>query len=52
MECKVEKNKQSCACPSKNCERNGVCCDCLRAHLSRKSLPMCMRKLDWIKVTA
>lgn len=52
MECKVEKNKQGCACPSKSCERNGICCDCLRAHLARKSLPMCMRKLDWIKVTA
>ena len=50
MECKVETNKEQCACGSMDCERRGLCCDCLRAHLSKKQLPMCMRQLDWIQV--
>ncbi len=52
MDCKVESNKATCGCPSKDCERKGICCDCLRAHLPKKSLPMCMRKLDWLKTVA
>ena len=51
MDCKVESNKEKCACPNTDCERRGVCCECLKAHLASRSLPMCMRKLDWIKVT-
>ena len=31
MDCKVESNKEKCACPSKDCERRGQCCECLRA---------------------
>lgn len=50
MDCKVEGNKEKCACPNKDCERRGICCECVRTHLSNRSLPMCMRKLDWIKV--
>ena len=50
MDCKVESNKEKCACQSKDCERRGICCECLKNHLSNRSLPMCMRKLDWIKV--
>lgn len=49
MECKAEANKGKCPCTA-DCERHGVCCDCLRAHLSRKSLPACLRELDWIEV--
>ena len=51
MDCKVESNKEKCTCANVECERRGICCECLRAHLSSRSLPMCMRKLDWIKVT-
>ena len=49
MECKVESNKDLCACASETCENRGICCDCLRSHLAKKSLPVCMRKLDWLK---
>jgi hypothetical protein len=52
MECKVEFNKSKCACESEKCERRGMCCECLRYHVERKSLPVCMRKLEWLKVTA
>jgi len=50
MECKVESNREQCPCTSENCERRGFCCDCLRAHLAKKSLPTCIRNLDWITV--
>jgi len=49
MECKVETNKENCACTA-DCERRGICCECLRAHLPKKSLPKCMRELDWLEV--
>jgi len=49
MECKLELNKEKCPCKSLECERRGICCDCLKAHVSRKSLPICLRNLDWIK---
>ncbi len=49
MECRVEENKEKCTCEAEDCERRGVCCECLRAHLSRRSLPTCLRELDWIE---
>jgi len=52
MECKIEQNKQSCPCTYEPCERKGICCECLRAHLSSKSLPACIKNLDWVQVTS
>ena len=49
MKCRAEENKEKCTCEAEDCERRGVCCECLRAHLSRRSLPTCMRELDWIE---
>lgn len=51
MECKMEANKDRCPCTYEPCDRKGVCCDCLRYHLSTKSLPACLEKLDWIQIT-
>ncbi len=50
MECKVEANKEKCACTYDTCERQGICCDCLKNHLSSESLPACMKNLDWLRV--
>jgi hypothetical protein len=50
MECKKTENKKTCTCPSESCDNHGVCCDCIKAHFARKSLPMCMRDLDWLEV--
>ncbi len=52
MECKRDSNSESCTCAAKDCARHGLCCGCVRNHLAKKSLPGCMRNLDWIKVTA
>ena len=51
MECKVEENKEEYACGNMDCERRGICCECLRNHLSQRSLPLCMRDLDWLQVS-
>ncbi len=50
MECRIESNKEQCACTAENCENRGICCECLRNHLPKKALPACMRSLDWLKV--
>ena len=39
-ECKVEENKTICNC-SYSCGKKGICCDCLRSHLSNGEFPGC-----------
>ena len=51
MECNVTPNKDTCPCQNTKCERRGVCCECLRAHLGARGLPACIRALDWVAVT-
>jgi hypothetical protein len=41
MECGKQKNLKKCNCTYDGCERKGVCCDCLRYHLSMRQLPGC-----------
>ena len=41
MECQKESNKENCTCAHTECSRHGICCDCLRYHLSMKQLPAC-----------
>ena len=41
MECKKEANTADCACTSESCERRGLCCECISAHLSKETLPAC-----------
>ena len=41
MECQKDKNSISCSCAHTECSRHGVCCDCLRYHLSLDELPAC-----------
>ncbi|MDR2732931.1 MAG: hypothetical protein LBB36_06915 [Fibromonadaceae bacterium] len=38
-------NKEQCSCPSKDCERNGLCCKCVAHHRKQGSLPFCLREL-------
>jgi len=41
MECQKEKNLKKCPCTYPNCSRKGLCCECLRYHLSNNELPAC-----------
>jgi hypothetical protein len=35
-------NQQDCPCDDENCERRGICCECIRYHKECKSLPACL----------
>ncbi len=41
MECKQEKNLESCNCSYEPCQRKGLCCDCIVYHLKMRQLPAC-----------
>ena len=45
MECKREENEKQCKCPATDCERHGMCCECVANHREGGSLPMCLRDL-------
>ncbi|MCF7916491.1 MAG: DUF6485 family protein [Candidatus Omnitrophica bacterium] len=36
-----EKNLEFCNCSYPSCSRKGLCCECLRYHLSNQELPAC-----------
>ncbi len=46
MECKKEKNLESCNCSYEPCARKGICCDCLTYHLKNRELPACVFDKD------
>ena len=39
----IETNKENCSCKAFDCERHGVCCECILVHSSNDSLPSCLR---------
>ena len=42
MNCKQEENSGRCTCTAQDCERRGICCDCLTTHLSGRTFPACV----------
>ncbi|OQX88056.1 MAG: hypothetical protein B6D55_01375 [Candidatus Omnitrophica bacterium 4484_70.2] len=43
MECpNKKKNLSSCPCTYPGCSKKGICCECLRYHLSQGELPACL----------
>ncbi len=46
MECKKEKNLESCKCTYTSCTRQGLCCDCIAYHLKSRQLPACCFSAD------
>ncbi|MBU1133912.1 MAG: hypothetical protein KJ569_03245 [Candidatus Omnitrophica bacterium] len=40
-ECNLGENKAKCNCTYEPCARKGVCCECIKYHLSAKQLPAC-----------
>ena len=41
MECREEKNRQTCNC-TYPCSRKGVCCECISYHAGMRQLPACV----------
>lgn len=37
-------NEQDCPCNDLNCERHGICCECIKYHKNKGNLPKCLRK--------
>ena len=41
MECNQVKNLKNCTCSAAGYPRQGICCDCVQYHLSKRQLPGC-----------
>lgn len=41
MECKQKENLKNCPCTWPNCNRKGICCECLKYHQEKGELPAC-----------
>ena len=39
----IETNEENCPCSSLECDRHGVCCECVRAHSDGDPLTSCLR---------
>ena len=39
-----EKNEAQCTCTYTECERRGVCCECIRYHRDNGGAPACVKK--------
>jgi len=41
MECNQKKNLKHCNCSYEPCSKKGICCECIRSHLTSRELPAC-----------
>ena len=41
MDCKKEENLKNCPCTWPECERKGLCCECIKYHWRMRELPAC-----------
>ena len=42
MDCvRKEENLKNCNCSYGGCSKKGICCECIRYHLSMRQLPAC-----------
>lgn len=41
MECQKQAHLNVCNCSYEPCPRKGICCECIRYHLSSRQLPAC-----------
>ena len=47
MQCtNKSKNLEACNCSYDGCAKKGICCECLRYHLSKGALPACCFPAD------
>ncbi|MFW6220470.1 MAG: DUF6485 family protein [Nanoarchaeota archaeon] len=50
MECRIDENKLNCNCSYNDCNRKGLCCDCLNHHIKKRELPACFFPKDIEKI--
>ncbi len=41
MDCRKEQNLKNCNCTYPNCDKKGICCECIAYHRERGELPAC-----------
>ena len=41
MNCNKTRNLKDCNCSYAGCEKQGICCECLKYHLGMRQLPGC-----------
>ena len=41
----IERNKEICGCTNKSCANAGICCDCVRRHVGKATMPSCFKDL-------
>jgi hypothetical protein len=46
MEYKQVKNLKNCICSAAGCPSQGICCDCVQYHLSKRQLPGCFFSIE------
>jgi len=46
MECNKDENLKDCGCTYPGCDKKGLCCECLKYHLSSRELPGCCFPAD------
>ena len=39
----IEENLKNCPCDWLDCERKGICCECISYHRSRGEKPVCLK---------
>ncbi len=37
-----KENEENCSCLEKDCERYGICCECIKYHQTRREKPACL----------
>ena len=42
MECRKDKNFESCICSYEPCKKKGICCESIRYHIKYRDLPGCV----------
>jgi len=43
-ECQNKKeNEKNCTCTSTDCERHGICCECIKYHREKGGKPGCLK---------
>ena len=41
----IDRNREHCPCGEVDCDKHGVCCECIVAHTDNDSFPSCVREL-------
>lgn len=38
-----QENEEDCPCNEEDCERHGICCECIKYHRNHRGKPACLK---------